>query len=87
MGSVKPGNPVSAYLCSVFAYRIGGAIAGRTSLDILLIPSSVMLIAALIAKFLCPPVVFIVSQLGSFIQTVTALHPFLMGLRLQWGYY
>ena len=75
-----PGNPVSAYLAAVVAYRVGCTVAGKTSLDILLIPLSMMLAAYFACLWLCPPVVGAVDALGEMIKAATVLQPFLMGV-------
>lgn len=76
----SPGNPVSAYLAAVIAYRLGTWIAGKTSLDILLVPMVVMISAYGVCLWLCPPVVAGVNAIGSGIHAATALQPFLMGI-------
>ncbi len=76
----SPGNPVSAYVSAVIAYRLGTLIAGKTSLDILLIPMVVMLTAYAVCLWLCPPVVKAIGLLNEVIQTATLLQPFLMGI-------
>ncbi|PID64624.1 MAG: toxin regulator PfoR [Gammaproteobacteria bacterium] len=76
----KPGNPVSAYLCAVIAYRVTMLIAGKTSFDILLVPMTVMLSAYATCVWLCPPIATAVSQFNELIHTATTLQPLLMGV-------
>ncbi len=76
----SPGNPVSAYLSSVIAYRLASLVAGKTSFDILIIPAIVSLSAYATCLWLCPPVVYAVNGLGEIIHAATALQPFLMGI-------
>lgn len=78
--STTPGNPVSAYLATVFAYRVGTWISGKTKLDILLVPLSVMLVALAACWLVCPPFVRLISAIGAGIHAATALQPFLMGV-------
>lgn len=75
-----PGNPIGAYLAAVFAYRVGNWVAGRTKLDILLVPLMVCGVALLVCAFLNPPVVAAVNAIGQGIQAATALQPLLMGI-------
>lgn len=75
-----PGNPIGAYLTSVFAYRVGALIAGRTKLDILLIPLVVCGVALAVCAILNPPVVAVVNAIGQGIQAATELQPLLMGI-------
>ena len=75
-----PGNPIGAYLASVFAYRVGLLVAGRTKLDILLIPLTVCAVALLVCAVLNPPVVAAVNAIGQGIHAATLLQPLLMGV-------
>lgn len=75
-----PGNPIGAYLTSVFAYRVGVLIAGRTKLDILLIPLVVCGVALAVCATLNPPVVAAVNAIGQGIHAATELQPFFMGI-------
>lgn len=75
-----PGNPIGAYLASVFAYRAGTWIAGKTKLDILLIPLVVCTVALIVCALLNPPVVAAVNAIGQGIQAATELQPLLMGI-------
>ena len=75
-----PGNPIGAYLTSVFAYRAGTWVAGKTKLDILLIPLVVCAVALMVCALLNPPVVAAVNAIGHGIQAATELQPLLMGI-------
>ncbi|WP_352339253.1 PTS sugar transporter subunit IIC [Psychrobacter sp. 16-MNA-CIBAN-0192] len=75
-----PGNPIGAYLASVFAYRAGTWVAGKTKLDILLIPLMVCAVALAVCALLNPPIVAAVDTIGQGIQAATTLQPLLMGI-------
>ena len=75
-----PGNPIGAYLSAVFAYRAGTLVAGKTKLDILLIPLTVCVVALAVCALLNPPVVAAVNAIGQGIQAATTLQPLLMGI-------
>lgn len=75
-----PGNPIGAYLATVFAYRVGTWIQGKTKLDIILVPGVVGLVALAVCAWLNPPVVDLVNSIGSGIQVATQLQPFMMGV-------
>lgn len=75
-----PGNPIGAYLAAVFAYRAGTLVAGKTKLDILLIPLTVCVVALGVCAVLNPPVVAAIDAIGHGIQAATALQPLLMGM-------
>lgn len=81
----SPGNPVAAYLVVVISCRLGMWIAGRSSLDILLVPLTVMLSAYAVCVWLCPPVVAAVDNIGEVIKAATALQPLLMGVVIAVG--
>ncbi len=75
-----PGNPIGAYLASVFAYRAGTWVAGKTKLDILLVPLIVCAVALAVCALLNPPIVAAVNAIGQGIQAATTLQPLLMGI-------
>ena len=75
-----PGNPIGAYLATVFAYRVGTWIQGKTKLDIILVPWAVGLVALAVCAWLNPPVVSLVNSIGTGIQIATHLQPFMMGV-------
>lgn len=80
MFKAVPGNPVAAYLTSVFAYAVGSRLVGKTKLDILLIPMIMCIVGLAVAAWLCPPVVWAVDSLGQAIKQATELQPFWMGI-------
>ena len=59
-----PGNPIGAYLASVFACRAGSWVQGKTKLDIILVPWAVGLVALAVCAWLNPPVVSLVNSIG-----------------------
>ncbi|WP_230658974.1 PTS transporter subunit IIC [Psychrobacter sp. I-STPA10] len=75
-----PGNPIGAYLTTVFAYRVASLIAGKTKLDILLLPLAVCVVSLLVCALLNPPVIAAVNMVGTGIQAATELQPLLMGI-------
>jgi uncharacterized membrane protein len=75
-----PGNPIGAYLATVFAYRAGTWMSGKTKLDILLVPITICVVALIVCALLNPPVVAAVNSIGLGIQAATSLQPLLMGI-------
>lgn len=75
-----PGNPIGAYLTTVFAYRVASLVAGKTKLDILLLPLTVCVVSLLVCALLNPPVIAAVNMVGTGIQAATELQPLLMGI-------
>ncbi len=74
------GNPIGAYVCALFAAEICSLISGKTKLDILLIPLTALVVSAVIATTLCPPIKWLILQLGNGISVATKWSPFLMGI-------
>ena len=75
-----PGDPVSAYLASIISVEIGLLIAGKTPIDILVIPLTCLLSGSITAVILGPPIATVISALGSIIESATTLQPVLMGM-------
>ena len=74
-----PGNPIGAYVVTMFIVEIVGLYAGKTKLDILLIPLGT-LILSLGGVFVAYPFIWLVNQLGSLIAIATDITPFVMGI-------
>ena len=80
MFAVRPGNPIAAYLTTVFAYAVAVRVIGKTKLDILSVPLVMMLVSWGVCAWLCPPVVWVVDAIGQGIIHATELNPWLMGI-------
>lgn len=74
------GDPISAYLAAIIAVEIGLLIAGRTSIDILIVPLVCLISGGIVAVFLGPPIATILTQLGLLIEKATAWQPIPMGM-------
>ena len=74
-----PGNPISAYVCSLMAVEIGSLVAGKTKLDILLVPLTCVL-AAFLGCVVSLPFIWLVSLLREGIAVATGAVPFVMGI-------
>ncbi len=75
----KPGNPIGAYVTVMLVVEIVELYAGKTKLDILLIPLGTLLLSFL-GIFASCPFIWIVNQLGDLIAIATAITPFVMGV-------
>lgn len=75
-----PGDPISAYLSAIVATEIGILIAGKTSIDILLVPLVCLICGLVVAFFLGPPVAALLAAVGRGIELATTLQPVLMGM-------
>jgi len=74
-----PGNPIGAYVVTMFTVELVGLYAGKTKLDILLIPLGTLLLS-LGGVFVAYPFIWLVNQLGSLIAIATDATPFFMGV-------
>ena len=75
-----PGDPVSAYIAAIISVEIGILIAGKTPIDILLVPLGCLLSGSIVAAILGPPIASVISALGGIIESATTLQPVLMGI-------
>ena len=78
--AVSIGNPIGAYITSLAVVELCGLYAGKTRLDIILIPIGAMLITCVFAVTLCPPVTWLIEKLGQAIALATDATPFVMGI-------
>ncbi len=74
-----PGNPIGAYVVTMLVIEIVGLYAGKTKLDILLIPLGTILLS-FAGIFVSYPFVWVINQLGELIAIATKITPFLMGI-------
>lgn len=74
------GGPVGSYLAAVVGARLGGLIAGKTPVDIVLVPIVTITAGGLVAQFTGPAIAAGMDALGSFINTATEMHPLPMGI-------
>jgi uncharacterized membrane protein len=74
-----PGNPIGAYVVTMFTVEIVGLYAGKTKLDILLVPLGALLLS-LGGVFVAYPFIWLVNQLGKLIAVATEITPFVMGI-------
>ena len=74
-----PGNPIGAYVVTMFVVEIVGLYAGKTKLDILLVPLGSMFLA-FGGVFVAFPFIWLVNQLGKLIAVATNATPFIMGI-------
>ena len=74
-----PGNPIGAYVTTMLVVEIVGLYAGKTKLDILLIPLGTLLLA-FGGVFVSYPFIEIVNKFGDWIAVATKATPFVMGI-------
>lgn len=74
------GGPLGAYFAAVVGAEIGGLVAGRTHLDIVLVPFVTIIPGCLTGYLVGPGVQAIMLGLGNFINAATMLQPLPMGI-------
>ena len=74
-----PGNPIGAYVTTMLVVELVQVYAGKTKLDILLIPLGTLLLA-FGGVFVSYPFIWLVNQLGALIAVATEITPFIMGI-------
>ena len=80
LSKVIIGEPVGALLASLVGAEVGKRIAGKTKVDILLIPLFVIVSGTVTGLFLSPVVAAFMNAIGSLINHLTTLYPIPMGI-------
>ena len=73
-------GPVGAFVAVVVGAELGQLVAGRTRLDIILIPTVTIVSGTLVAIFVGPAVAGFMRSLGEMVNVMTQLRPFWMGI-------
>lgn len=74
-----PGNPIGAYVVSVIAVELGRLVAGKTKVDIVVVPL-VMFVVCLFAVWAAWPFIKLVDLIGEGVALATAATPAVMGI-------
>ncbi len=77
---IKVGEPMGAFVAAVVGMEFGRLIAGKTKVDIVLVPSLVIITGGAAGKYISPVVSAIMSALGTLINNATVLRPVPMGI-------
>ncbi|MBQ0110959.1 MAG: PTS sugar transporter subunit IIC [Oscillospiraceae bacterium] len=75
-----PGEPLGAFVAAYIGIEIAHLIAGKTGLDIILIPLVTIVFGGGIGLLLSPPIASFMTWLGSIINWATEQAPFTMGI-------
>ncbi len=75
-----PGNPIGAYVAVMFVIEINKLVAGKTKLDIIIIPLLGLIVACVIAVTLCPPITLLLKALADGIIVSINWSPLIMGI-------
>lgn len=73
-------GPLGVFVAVIFAVEIGKMISKETKVDILVTPIVSLGVGYLVAYLTCPAIAVAMNWLGTFINTATQLHPFIMGI-------
>lgn len=79
LGLGAPGNPIGAYVVTMLCVEIVGLYAGKTKLDILLVPLGSLLLS-LGGIYVAWPFIWLINKLGVVIAVATDITPFVMGI-------
>lgn len=75
----KCGNPIGAYVVALIAVEVVSLYAGKTKLDILIVPLGT-LVLCLGGIYVAYPFIFLITKLGALISRATEITPFFMGI-------
>lgn len=78
--TISIGDPAAAFVTTLATVIIGGFIAGKTKLDIMLTPIISLIAGGLVAIFIAPTVTQLTGWIGTIVMTATTMHPVLMGM-------
>lgn len=73
-------GPVGAYLAAVVGAELGGLVSGKTKLDIILVPTTVIVAGGLVTDLTASTITAAIAALQSFLETATTLQPIPMGI-------
>lgn len=79
-GALALGEPLGATVAALAGAWCGKKIAGRTKVDIILVPVTTIVVGGLVGTFLSPVVSALMNAIGTFINQLTMLYPFPMGV-------
>ncbi len=79
VASFAPGNPIGSYIVSLIAIELGMLICGKTKVDIVIVPLTIMVVS-LLSLFIAWPFIKFVDLMSKGIALATAATPFVMGI-------
>ncbi len=74
------GGPVGAYVAAVVGAEIGGLVASKTKIDIIVTPAVTIISGGAVGLFVGPAISGMMSALGTFVNSATELTPIPMGI-------
>lgn len=73
-------GPLGAYLAAVVGAELGGLVAGKTKVDIIVVPTVVIVAGGLITDLTSGAITAGIAALQSFLESATTLQPIPMGI-------
>lgn len=77
---VEIGEPVGAFIASVIGAEFSKLVAGKTKVDIVIVPLGTILVGGLSGVFIGPVMASVMKTLGGVINKATELQPIPMGI-------
>ena len=77
---INTGEPVGAFIAALAGAEFSKFIKGKTKVDIVLVPLTTILVGGMVGRYIGPVMSTVMSQIGSFINMATELHPVPMGI-------
>ncbi len=74
------GEPVGAFVSAWIGAEVGKKLAGKTKVDIIILPAAVIVCGGLVGFYLSPSIASFMNAIGDVINFATKQQPFLMGL-------
>ena len=75
-----PGEPLGAFIAAFTGIELGRLVSGRTKIDILVTPLTVIVSGSIAGLIFGPPISSLMTALGGLINWGTVQQPFLMGI-------
>lgn len=77
---INIGEPVGAFISALIAAETSKLIAGKTKVDIVLVPIATILVGGLVGHYIAPYMSAVMNFFGGIINRATELHPIPMGV-------
>lgn len=74
------GEAVGAFVAALIAAEVSKLVAGKTKVDIVLVPMVTLIVGGIIGKYISPHMVVIMTFFGEIINTATNMQPIPMGI-------
>lgn len=77
--TLAPGNPIGAYIVALFAIELAILVSGKTKVDIIVVPMTILIVSSL-AIFAAWPMIKFINLIAKGIEIATEVTPFVMGI-------